>query len=124
MKRSWVSVAAAFATMFVVTLIGVVLWFRPIAEQDEPGAPLLSPALSLTAYSLVSVVLFSWAARRMSSSSAAAFVIASAQIVLVIDLSMRGDRGWSTAGAGAVLIAATWAAVAAVHAFVARRTRS
>lgn len=34
MKTNWKSLAAGSATMFVVTLVGVLLFFRPIAEAD------------------------------------------------------------------------------------------
>lgn len=36
---------AALATMVLVTLIGVVFWFRPVAEADTAGTPLTSPAV-------------------------------------------------------------------------------
>ena len=123
MKTSWMAVTAAFATMSVVTLVGVIFWFRPIAEADRAGGPLLSPGLNLAAYALASILLFDWAARRMSSSYAAAFVIAAAQYILVLDITLRGDRGVATAAASGVLILASWASVAFVYSLVSRRKR-
>ncbi len=121
MKTRWYVLAAELLTLFFVTLVGVMFWFRPIAEADEPSAALLSPAVNLAIYVLLSVVLFSWVARRMNSPWAAAFGIGAAQYVLVLDLTLRGERGLATAGASAVLILCSWGSVALVHSLLERR---
>lgn len=112
---NWKAVTAAFVAMCVVTLIGVLFWFQPIQQADAGAAVLVSPALNLAIYALLSVLLFDWAARRMKSAYAAAFLIGAAQYILVIDLTLRGARGVATAGASAVLIIATWLSVAYVY---------
>ena len=117
---NWKAILGAFVTMCVVTLVGVLFWFKPIEETDEAGRVLLSPAPNLLVYALLSVLLFDWLARRTKSAYAAAFAIGTAQYILVIDLTLRGDRGIATAGASAVLIAATWFAVAFVHSHLSR----
>jgi hypothetical protein len=125
MRGQWVAVLATFVTMCVVTLFGVLLWFQPIAQSAKPpGVPLLSPALNLPVYALLSVLLFDWTARRTGSPWAAAFVLGASQYILVIDLTLRGERAIATAGASAVLLVVTWASVAFVHSVVARRGRS
>jgi hypothetical protein len=97
--------------MCIVTLIGV-FWFRPIEEADEAAAVLVPPALNLLIYALLSVLLFDWAVRQMKSPYAAACLLGAAQYILVIDLTLRGARGITTAGASAVLIIVTWLCVA------------
>ena len=120
MRTNWKATLGAFLTMCAVTLAGVVFWFRPIEEADGSGAVLLSPALNLLVYALLSVLLFDWAARRMKGPYAAAFVIGAAKYTLVIDLTLRGKRGIATAGASAVLVAATWLSVAVVYSLLSR----
>ena len=115
MRINWKATLGALVTMCVVTLIGVLFWFRPIEEADEAAAVLVPPALNLLIYALLSVLLFDWAARRMKSPYAAAFLIGAAQYILVIDLTLRGARGIATAGASAVLITVTWVSVAFIY---------
>ena len=42
-------------------------------------------------------------------------VLAFAQIILVADLTLRGERGPATGAAGAVLILVTWTVMGAVY---------
>lgn len=121
MKSSWLAVVAGFLAMGVVTLVGVIFFFRPIEEADHSRAVLLPPALNLLVYALLSVLLFSWAASRMKNPYAAAFAIGAAQYILVLDLTFRGARGLATAGASAVLIVASWASVAFVYTLFSRK---
>jgi len=114
-ERRWLLVAVAFVTVGVVTLLGVVFFFRPIAEADQAGSPLISAPLNLAAYTALSVLLYDWAVRRTQGFFATAFVIGASQYILVIDLTLRGERGLATAGASAVLIFLTWASVAFVY---------
>lgn len=123
MRNNWIALLAASVTMCVVTLVGVVFWFRPIADADAAIRPLVSPALNLLIYSALSVILFDWVVRRIDSHYAAAFVMGASQYILVLDLALRGERGIATAGASAVLIIATWASVAFVHSLVTRGMR-
>lgn len=123
MSTNWKATTGAFVTMCAVTLVGVVFWFRPIEEADESGAVLLSPALNLLVYALLAVLLFDWAARRMKGPYPAAFVVGAAQYILVIDLTLRGERGIATAGASAVLVTATWVSVAVVYSLLSRNTK-
>jgi len=115
MRTDWKATFGAFVTMCIVTLIGVLFWFRPIEEADEAAAVLVPPALNLLIYALLSVLLFDWAVRRMKGPCAAAFLIGAAQYILVIDLTLRGARGIATAGASAVLIIVTWICVAFIY---------
>lgn len=117
---NWKAILGAFVTMCIVTLVGVLFWFRPIEEADEVGIVLLPPALNLLVYALLSVLLFDWVARRMKGAYAAALAIGAAKYILVIDLTLRGERGIATAGASAVLITVTWVAVAYVYTLFSR----
>lgn len=114
MAQKWKAILASIVTMGVVTIIGVLLFFRPLAETDVV-ATAWSPLIALSIYSVLSVLLLDWAARRTRSSYSAAFIIASAQFIFIVDLLARGERGVLTAAAGTVLVALTWASVAFVH---------
>jgi hypothetical protein len=114
-RRRWLVIAVAFVTYSAVMLLGVVFWFRPIAESDQTTGPLVSAPLNLTIFAALSILLYDWAARRIGDFFATAFVLGAAQYILVIDLTLRGDRGVATAGASAVLIVVTWASVALVY---------
>lgn len=122
-RRRWVVVAVSFVMVGVVTLLGVVLFFRPIAEADPPGSALVSAPLGLMAYAALSVLLYDWAVRRTRGYFATAFIIGASQYILVIDLTLRGERGLATAGASAVLIFLTWVSVAFVYRWLLRDRR-
>ena len=101
--------------MCIVTLLGVVYWFRPISESDQAGSPLLSAPLSLAIYAALSVLLYDGAVRRTKEVFVTAIVIGASQYILVVDLTLRGERGITTAGASAILIFVSWLAVALVY---------
>ena len=112
--QRWKAILASIITMGVVTIIGVLLIFRPLAEADVVSTAWSAP-IALSIYSVLSVLLVDWAARRTRNSYSAAFIIASAQFIFIIDLLARGERGVLTATAGTALLAITWASVAFVH---------
>ena len=104
---------AAFATAVVANLVGVFLFFRPISEGDTARLS-VHPAVGLLVYVGLCAALFDWGARQLRSPYKSAFFVAAAQFVLIVDLTLRGERGWITTLAGGVLLAVTWAAVAFV----------
>jgi len=95
-------------------MLGVVFIFRPVAEGETISAP-WPPSIAIAVYLVLSVLLLDWAARRMVSSYSAAFVIAAAQSIFILDLLSRGERGPMTAAAGIAVVAISWASVAFVH---------
>ena len=105
---------ASFLTMAVITIGGVILFFRPISEADSAGGAWPAP-LALAVYSGLSIWLMDWAAGRMKNSYSAAIVVAGSQSILILDLAARGERGFLTALAGIALVAVAWLAVAFVH---------
>jgi len=113
---------ASFLTMGIVTILGVIVFFRPIAEVDNASTAWPAP-IALAIYAGLSVLLLDWAAQRLRSSYSAAFIIASAQIIFVIDLLTRGERGLLTAVAGALLLAVSWSGVAFVHSRITNTNR-
>ena len=110
----WKPILAALATAIVANLVGVMLFFKPIAAGDT-GRLDVNPALGLFVYVVLCVALFDWAARRMKSAYNAGFVVAASQFILIIDLMLRGERGLLTAAAGTALLVATWACVSFVY---------
>ncbi len=113
---------ASFLTMGIVTILGVVVFFRPIAEVDKASAAWPAP-IALAIYAGLSVLLLDWAAQRLRSSYSAAFIIAAAQFIFVVDLLARGERGLLTAVAGALLLTISWSGVAFVHSRIANTNR-
>ncbi|MEM1250101.1 MAG: hypothetical protein AAGA81_00390 [Acidobacteriota bacterium] len=103
----------AFSTAVVANLVGVLLFFQPLAEGDTSFVA-VHPLLGFLVYVGSCAALFTWGARRMQSPYASAFLVAASQVALVVDLMLRGDRGAVTTIAGTVLLAATWWLVAAV----------
>ena len=120
MSKRWKALLASLLTMGLVTVVGVVFVFRPLSEGDAVASPWPAP-VAILVYLCLYVLLLDWAAQRMQSSYAAAGVIAAAQLIFIVDLLARGERGVMTALAGSLLVLATWACVAFVHA---RLTRS
>jgi hypothetical protein len=105
---------AAFVAALVANLVGVLLFFNPVTEGDSSFI-LVHPALGLLVYVVLSIALFDWTARQIGSAFKSGFVVAASQVILVIDLTMRGQRGWLTALAGIVLLAFTWVFVSYVY---------
>ncbi len=114
MRRRWTAIVASIVAFGVVTMLGVLFIFRPVAEVDAKLPP-WPPPIALTVYLVLSVFLLDWAERRMRSSYQAAFVIAAAQSIFVIDLLSRGERGLLTAAAGMAVLAISWTCAAFVH---------
>lgn len=112
--RRWAAIVASIVAFGVVTMLGVVFIFRPVAEGDPAASP-WPPLIAIAVYLVLSVFLLDWAAHRMDSSYSAAFVIAAAQSILIVDLLARGERGLVTAAAGIALVAVSWVSVAFVH---------
>jgi hypothetical protein len=110
----WKPILAALVTAFVANLVGVLLFFKPIADGDT-GRFEINPAAGLFTYVVLCVALFDWTARQIESAYKAAFIVAGSQLILVIDLMLRGERGLATAAAGAVLLAVTWVPIAYVY---------
>ena len=108
------AVLASIVTMGLVTILGVLFFFLPISRGDTIAAE-WPPLIAVSVYVLLSIALFDWAATRIGSSFSAAFVIAGAQFIFIIDLLARGERGIMTAVAGTGLLAITWVSVAFVH---------
>lgn len=100
--------------MGLLTVLGVLFFFIPIAAGDT-AATQWSPVLALSVYIILSISLLDWAAAKIGSSYSAAFVIAGAQFIFIVDLLARGERGIKTALAGTCLLAFTWVCVAFVH---------
>ena len=114
MTSHWKPLLGAFLTAAGANLVGVPLFFNPIAEADV-AVPLAHPAFGFFVYVVLCVLMFHWAAGQMSSSYKGAFVVAGSQLLLIVDMTIAGKRGLATAGAGAVLLAVTWVGVAYVY---------
>jgi len=110
----WKAILVSIVTMGLVTVAGVVFFFRPIAQGDTVSAAWPAP-IAITVYLVLSVMLLDWTAQRTRNSFSAAFIIAAAQFILIVDLLARGERGLLTAVAGTALLVATWLSVAFVH---------
>lgn len=113
-QKRRIAVIASVFVMAVVTMAGVLTFFAPIAETDHATGE-WHPAIALAVYSILSVLLFDWAANRTGSAMTAAAVIAGSQLIFILDLLARGERGVLTALAGSALVVITWTAVALVY---------
>ena len=122
MTRTLKAVCAAFIVAFIANLVGVLLFFKPIAESDTSIVH-VHPALGLLVYVGLCIALFEWAARQMNSVYKAAFIVAAPQFVLGVDLAFRGERGLLTVAAGAILLAVTWAVVPYVYSLFVHESR-
>lgn len=111
MGRRMTALVAAALVAVAVNFFGVVFFFRPIAEADSVGGWLPPPAIGFLVYVLLSVLVLDWAIRRFGEPIKVGLVIALAQIILIIDLVLRGERGVATGAAGALLVLVTWTAM-------------
>lgn len=116
MMRRIGALAATAAVAAIVTYVGVVHVFEPIAAGDPPPGPPVPAAVGFLVYIGLSVLLLDWATRQTGRPVKAALVIAASQIILVsVDFVLRGERGLATGAASAVLILVTWTAMGAVY---------
>jgi hypothetical protein len=116
MNRTWKSAVAAFLTASIITFVGIVFFFAPIADSDPvPAAAPVPAPVGFFIYVALAVALYDWLANQMNSAAKAAFGLAAAQFVLVIDFTLRGERGLVTLVASGILLAVTWSCVAFVY---------
>ena len=105
---------AVFTIASAVMLCGVMVFFKPISEINSTIFAVAHP-IGLVIYMGLSSAIFQWAFVELRSSAKAAIVVVAPQIVLIIDLSVRGERSWLTTLAGAVLLCVTWGVASFVH---------
>ena len=112
--KNYKPIVGAFFTAAVVTLLGVLFFFKKVAESDTSlvTAP---PLLGLVIYSGFCTAIYQWAFHEMRNVYKAAIVVALPQFALIVDLTLRGERGVYTAIAGGVLLLVTWASVAFIY---------
>ena len=117
MTRAWMRFVAATVVAGIVTMIGVVFFFDPVASAEGPVVAPVPPPVALLVYLVLSVGLFHWLARRTGSWLVAAGAPAAAQFILVdVDFYLRGERGFAVVLVSALLIFATWASIAGARA--------
>lgn len=118
-KKEWKPLLGAFLVAAAANLIGVPLFFNPIAEGDV-GVQLVHPAVGFFTYVALCILLFHWAAVQLHSAYKAAFVVAGSQFLLIVDMTLAGKRGLATAAAGTVLLIVTWVCVSYLYSFLRR----
>lgn len=65
--RRWKAILLSIVTMGVITIAGVMLLFRPLAESEAPAVA-WPPFVAVTVYLVASVLLLDWASRLTRSS--------------------------------------------------------
>ncbi len=105
---------AAFVAALLANLLGVLFFFEPIARGDTSTVS-IHPALGLLLYVGLCIALLGWATQQLRSVFKAAFLVAAPQWVLIVDLTLRGERGVVTTAAGTVLLVGTWGLVALAY---------
>ena len=105
------------AVVIAANLIGVLLFFQPLTAGDQSLIN-VHPAIGLLTYAGVCTWIYLWAYHHIGHSYRSALVLVLPQAALIIDLTLRGDRGVVTALAGIALLVFTWFAVAYVHSYI------
>ena len=123
MKSKLVVAFATFLAVLTTTMAAVLLFFQPITRGDTSIVD-VHPVIGVLAYVGLCTWIFLWAARATNSSYKAAFVLIATQAALIIDLTVRGERGIVTGLAGIAMLVGTWTAVAFVHQFLCQRMSS
>lgn len=65
MKASWKAIGVAFLVSGIITLLGVLFFFKPIAAADSGSGLVPPPFIAFLVYVGLCVALFDWAARQM-----------------------------------------------------------
>ena len=116
MTRRIGALLASAAVGAIVTFVGVIHFFEPIAAADAASAPPVPAPIGFLVYIGLSVFLLDWVSEQVGNPIKAASIIAASQIILVsVDFVLRGERSIATGAASAVLILATWGAMGAVR---------
>lgn len=119
------ALAATAVVAAIITLMGVIFFFEPIATADSVSAPPVSAGVGFLVYIVLSVLLLDWVNQQIGRPVKAALIIAASQIILVsVDFVLRGERGIATGAASAILILVTWTVMGAVYGAVGRDARS
>lgn len=110
------AILSAYLTLAALYLVGVLAFFRPIAESDTASGALVPPLLGFIVSTVLYVVLFVWMAQEIGSGLKAGLALALSQLLLVnVDYVLSGDRGLATAGASTVLLLVSWIATGWVY---------
>ena len=108
-----IPVALVTLSSLVITLLGVIFFFKPV-EASDTSILSLPPYFGL-AYIFLCVAIYLWAHKQLGNCYKAALVVTLPQVALIIDLMIRGDRGMTTTVAGSLLLFVTWFVTAFAH---------
>ena len=110
---NWRGIIAGWWAFGLTNLLLVWALFRHYSDIPPPAAAPVHPLIGFSGYVTLMAALFAWVAERMASPWRAALALGGAQFLLVnVDMVLRGDRAIETAGASAVMMVVTWAALA------------
>jgi len=104
----------AFLAALIANLVGVLLFFKPLTDGDT-SIIAVHPAIGLFVYVGLCIGVFAWATKEVGNAYKGAFIVAAPQFILIVDLTLRGERGLLTAAAGTLLLGSTWFLVAYVY---------
>ena len=106
----------AFAALASTYFVGVIFFFAPVAEADNPSGPLIPMGLAFIISIALYIALFVWVTEQMGHALKAGLTIALAQFLLVnVDNVLTGKRGLATAAASTVLLFVSWTVVGLVY---------
>ena len=112
--KNYKPIVGAFFTAAVVTLLGVLFFFKKVSESDT-SLVTVPPLIGLVIYIGFCTAIYQWAVLEMKNVYKAAIVVALPQFALIVDLTLRGERGVYTTIAGGILLLVTWTSVAFIY---------
>lgn len=116
MRERILPFVAAFLTLAVFYLAGVLLLLDPVRGGDSQSFPLLPLPLAFVIAITVYIALFVWVERTIGAPFRAAMVIVLSQMALVnVDFVLSGKRDVATAAASTLILFVSWSAVAWVY---------
>lgn len=111
--KNYSSAVLVFFVSAIITITGVMAFFKPVAESDNTVL-VLPPFVGLI-YIMICSAIYIWAYKEIGNSYKAALVLVLPQAALIVDLMLRGDRGPAAALAGVALLLITWFTTAFIH---------
>ncbi len=114
MKSKLKPIVASSIAALVVTLVGVLFFFKPLTDGDVSFVT-VHPVVGLVVYLSLCMWLFVWATDQTGSTYKGAFIVAAPQFIFILDLMFRGNRGFVTTLAGTTLLVLTWLIVAYIY---------
>jgi len=109
-------ILGALVAGYVINFALITYFFGPILANDAPAGAMVPAWLSMAIVSVLSILFYDWVNQAVGAPVRSAMIVAVSQILILdVYFVLNGTRGIAAAGAGAVLLLASWGVIGVVY---------